>query len=77
MLEVSENVKNKFKDQAKRPSASFLLSGLNMINQFDQGYKQSKNQRLHVELCLMKLSQLDRVFTISAPRGEVKKKVLT
>ena len=77
LLEVSDNVKNKFKDQAKRASASFLLSGLNMINEFDQGYKQSKNQRLHIELCLMKLSQLDRVFTISAPQEGVKKKVLT
>ena len=76
LLEVSENVKNKFKDQAERSSTSFLLSGLNMINQCDQGYKQSKNQRLHIELCLMKLSQLDRAFKLSAPEEVVKKKSL-
>ena len=73
LLEVSENVKNKFKDQAERSSTSFLLSGLNMINQCDQGYKQSKNQRLHIELCLMKLSQLDRAFKLSAPEEREKK----
>ncbi|MDB4316477.1 DNA polymerase III subunit gamma/tau [Cyclobacteriaceae bacterium] len=76
LLEVSENVKNKFKDQAERSSTSFLLSGLNMINLCDQGYKQSKNQRLHIELCLMKLSQLDRAFKLSAPEEVVKKKSL-
>lgn len=74
LLEVSENIKNKFKDQAERSSTSFLLSGLNMINQCDQGYKQSKNQRLHIELCLMKLSQLDRAFKLSAPEEREKKK---
>ena len=73
LLEVSENIKNKFKDQAERSSTSFLLSGLNMINQCDQGYKQSKNQRLHIELCLMKLSQLDRAFKLSAPEEREKK----
>ena len=73
LLEVSENIKNKFKDQAERSSTSFLLSGLNMINQCDQGYKQSKNQRLHIELCLMKLSQLDRAFKLSAPEETEKK----
>ena len=76
LLEVSENVKNKFLDQAERSSTSFLLSGLNMINQCDLSYKQSKNQRLHIELCLMKLSQLDRAFKLSAPEEVVKKKVL-
>ena len=77
LLEVSEKVKNKFKDQSEDLSASFLLSGLNIINQCDQGYKQSKNQRLHIELCLMKLSQLDRAFKLSAPQEALKKKVLT
>jgi DNA polymerase-3 subunit gamma/tau len=64
-------------DQAERSSTSFLLSGLNMINQCDLSYKQSKNQRLHIELCLMKLSQLDRAFKLSAPEEVVKKKALT
>jgi|TARA_B110000495_G_scaffold92113_1_gene79556 DNA polymerase-3 subunit gamma/tau len=77
LLEVSENVKNKFMDQAERSSTSFLLSGLNMINQCDLSYKQSKNQRLHIELCLMKLSQLDRAFKLSVPEEVVKKKALT
>ncbi|MBV6647294.1 MAG: DNA polymerase III subunit gamma/tau [Cyclobacteriaceae bacterium] len=77
LLQVSDNVRAKYEQQSQQLSASFLLSGLNLINQFDVHYKTSKNQRLHVELCLMKLSQLDRATKLAADtsRSEVKKKV--
>jgi len=77
LLKVSENVKAKYKEQATAVSASFLLSGLNLINQFDLNYKSSKNQRLHVELCLMKLSHLKSAIklTESSLDEGVKKKV--
>ena len=74
LLEVSENIKNKYKEQAKRFSTSFLLSALNMLNQCDLGYKQSKSQRLHVELCLMKLSQLNRAVKLPGSMDSVEKK---
>ncbi|MDH5608871.1 MAG: DNA polymerase III subunit gamma/tau [Cyclobacteriaceae bacterium] len=75
LLQVSDNVKEKYKEQATRFSSSYLLSGLNILNQCDLHYKSSKNQRLHVELCLMKLSQLNGAFTLTASSGEPKKKV--
>ncbi|MFY0689481.1 MAG: DNA polymerase III subunit gamma/tau [Cyclobacteriaceae bacterium] len=74
LLQVSDNVKSRYLEQANKFSSSFLLTGLNLLNQCDLSYKQSKNQRLHVELCLMKLSQLNRAVTF-AESGEVKKKV--
>jgi DNA polymerase-3 subunit gamma/tau len=37
---------------------SFLLSGLSIGGQCDMNFKQAKDQRLHVELCLMKLASL-------------------
>ena len=78
LLQVSGNVREKYAEQAKRFTSSFLLSGLNILNQCDLAYKTSKNQRLHVEICLMKLSQLNRAFKLSEPPTEpeeVKKKV--
>lgn len=78
LMEVPENLKARYKEQANALSSSFLLTGLNLMNQFDLNYKQSKNQRLHVELCLMKLSQLNRAIKLG-PNGSsdngAKKKV--
>ncbi|MDX5346625.1 MAG: DNA polymerase III subunit gamma/tau, partial [Hymenobacteraceae bacterium] len=77
LLEVSENVKAKYADQANRSSLSFLLSGLNVVSQCDINYKSSKNQRLHVELCLMKLAYLNDALNFAqsgASNGEAKKK---
>lgn len=78
LLNVSSNVQVKYIDQAKNTSLSFLLSGLNILNHTDLNYKSSKNQRLHVELALMKLAHLKDAFSLkSLDSGEVKKKALT
>ena len=58
LLEVSENIKSKYLEQSKASSKSFLLSALNISNQCDIYYKGSKNQRLHVEIALMKMAYL-------------------
>lgn len=65
LMEIPENLSARYREQSAALSPSYLLSGLNLLNQFDLNYKQSKNQRLHVELCLMKLSQLNRAITLS------------
>ncbi len=79
LLEVPENSLEKYQEQANVLSASYLLTGLNLMNQVDLNYKQSKNQRLHVELCLMKLSQLNNAIKLSQFGGSngdgAKKKV--
>ena len=58
LLEVSENVKSRYLEQSKKASKGFLLSALNISNQCDIYYKGSKNQRLHVEIALMKMAHL-------------------
>lgn len=59
LLEVSDNIKTQYAQQANKAPLSFLLSGLNIVSQCDQNFKASKNQRLHVELALMKLAYLN------------------
>lgn len=82
LLEVSESARTKYLDQSRRASLSFLLSALSIGNQCDIHYKTSKNQRLHVELCLMKLAKLPDLLELQALPQEhghgaeaVKKKV--
>ena len=75
LLQVSESAQQRYRDQSQRTSISFLLSALNMSNQCDLGYKSSKNQRLHVELLLMKLAKLPRAVSLAAlAQDDAKKK---
>ncbi|MBB3967665.1 DNA polymerase III subunit gamma/tau [Mucilaginibacter phyllosphaerae] len=83
LLEVSETIKARYLQQSQAASVSFLLSAMNIANQCDISYKLSKNQRLQVELALLKMSNLLSVFNmasmpvsenVTTPNGEVKKK---
>ena len=82
LLEVSEGIKNKYLQQSQQSSVSFLLSALNIANQCDLNYKLSKNQRLQVELALLKMCNLPSVFSLattpltvtSDAEGQLKKK---
>jgi DNA polymerase-3 subunit gamma/tau len=77
LLEVAPNVANKFAQQSQSCSSSWLLNALNLLNQTDFNYKLSKNQRLHVELALMKLCNLGRAIQLSTqqPLVDEKKKI--
>ncbi|UKJ08663.1 DNA polymerase III subunit gamma/tau [Solitalea lacus] len=77
LLEVSEGIKQKYLEQSQKAPVSFLLSGLNIGNQADLNYKGSKNQRLQVELALMKMCHIRAALNLSngqLPQAEVKKK---
>lgn len=72
LLEVSEGIKAKYLQQSQASSVSFLLSAMNIANQCDLSYKLSKNQRLQVELALLKMCHLPSAFhMLSAPAGEM------
>ncbi|MDP3469478.1 MAG: DNA polymerase III subunit gamma/tau [Daejeonella sp.] len=81
LLEVSEGIRQKYQLQSQTAPLSFLISALNISNQCDLNYKTSKNQRLQVELALIKLCHIPAVINLSAagmpqiPEGEVKKKL--
>ncbi|MDR0712228.1 MAG: DNA polymerase III subunit gamma/tau [Prevotellaceae bacterium] len=58
LLEASESIKKMFREQAVSCEARFLFEALNLAILCDVGYKASGNPRLHVELCLLKISYL-------------------
>lgn len=76
LMEVSDNVASRYLEQSRNIPSSYLLNAINITNQFDINYKSSKNQRLHLELCLMKLCYLQSLLDskLLASAGEDKKK---
>ncbi|MXV14667.1 DNA polymerase III subunit gamma/tau [Hufsiella ginkgonis] len=79
LLEVSEGIRQKYLQQSQATSVSFLLSALSITNQCDLNYKMSKNQRLQVELALIKLCHIASALNLSenqvtAEDGQTKKK---
>ncbi|WP_019946126.1 DNA polymerase III subunit gamma/tau [Hymenobacter aerophilus] len=84
LLEVSDNIRARYVQQAQAAPLAFLLSGLNLVSLCDREFKQAKNQRLHVELMLMKLAYLNGAVQFardlsagpaaSPQNGEAKKK---
>ncbi|MCX8489653.1 MAG: DNA polymerase III subunit gamma/tau, partial [Cyclobacteriaceae bacterium] len=77
LMEVPDSIKKRYLQQAQACPQSLLLSWLNIANQCDIQYKGSKNQRLTVELALMKMAHVNAIFTnVTAPTTEaVKKKI--
>jgi len=59
LLEVGETAKQNYLEQSKKTNGSFLIKALDIANDCDLKYKSSKNQRLLVELTLMKLASID------------------
>jgi DNA polymerase-3 subunit gamma/tau len=72
LLDVGNNIKEKYKQQAAAISSAVLIEMLNIINKFEINYKSSKNQRLHVELCLIQLCNIGVAPLTSAPTEEKK-----
>lgn len=58
LLDVSDNIKKRYLEQSSLLSSGLLLSALNIANQCEISYKTSKNQRLQVELALLKMCHL-------------------
>ena len=74
LLEVSQSVREKYADQANSSPMSFLMSGLNLLSKADLEYKGRKNQRLHVELVLMKIAYLNAAISLSQHESSAEKK---
>mgnify|MGYP002777641770 CR=1 FL=1 len=74
LLEVPESTAKRYAEQARQAAQSLLLSWLNLASQCDIQYKASKNQRLLVELTLMKMVHVLSVIQLPADEA-VKKKV--
>ena len=59
LLEVGENVKQDYARQSQAAERSWLLKALEIANECALNYRNSRNPRLLVELCLMQLASLN------------------
>ena len=67
LLDQNINLKKRYVDQSKLIDLDFILNSINLIEECSFKYKNSKNQRLLTEICLMKLCSIRNI--------ELKKKV--
>lgn len=61
LMEVGAGIREKYLSQSKEVSLPFLYSGLEICNQADIQFRSSRNQRLTIELALVKLANLSEV----------------
>lgn len=65
LLEVGDHVKQRYLDQSRDLSSGLLLTTLNLANQCEINYRSSKNQRLQVELSLLKMCHISNAIRLS------------
>ena len=58
LLEVSDQQRERYQQQAQRCQIPFLYHALRLMNQCDINYRQSSNKRLLVELTLIEIAQI-------------------
>lgn len=67
LLEVTGSVAQRFTEQAARAGLPFLFEAVNLLTALDAGFRTATNQRLHVELGLMKLCGMGQKKNIADP----------
>jgi len=65
LLQVAESTQRRYLEQSGKLPLGYILSSLSVGSHLDINYKSAKNQRLHVEIGLMKLSQIQNVLNLS------------
>ena len=59
LLEVGEQIQKRYLTDASRCSVGFLLNAVKIANECDFKYKASTDKRLHVELALLRIAELN------------------
>ena len=76
LLDIGTAFADKYRQQASAISFAFILNALNIVNDCDDKYKASRNPRLLIELCLMKLAHLNSYLVGIGDIEDLKKKFL-
>ncbi|MRG47608.1 DNA polymerase III subunit gamma/tau [Chitinophaga sp. SYP-B3965] len=78
LMEVSANLKDRYKQMSARISSAYIVTALHLLNETEIGYRMARNKRLHVEMALIRLCYLQQAVTLVSndQTGEVVKKNL-
>ena len=69
LLEVSDQMRERYQEQARKCQIPFLYDALKLMNQCDINYRQSSNKRLLVELTLIQIAQITQPAEDGASAG--------
>ena len=69
LLEVSDQQRHDYQEQARKCPTPFLYQALKLMNQCDINYRQSSNKRLLVELTLIEIAQITQPDDADASVG--------
>lgn len=72
LLEMSEQMKQKYKEQAESCKPRFLYRAIKLCNDCAMAYKTSNNKRLQLEICLIQVAQLNEEDSPEAGRRPAK-----
>ena len=61
LLEQNKSLLNRYIEQANKKSLNFILTAIELTEDCSYRYRTSKNQRLLVEICLMKLCSISQI----------------
>ena len=76
LLEVSDDIRQRYAEQAKRCTPKFLYAAIRKCTDCDLNYKVSQNKRLLVELTLIEISQIATGEADGNPSGLGPTKIL-
>ena len=65
LLEVSNQLRQRYIEQSSRCSLPFLVKALDINNQCDLDYRNASNKRLHLEVNLMKMCALNQTASVT------------
>lgn len=65
LLEVSESLQSRYREQAQLSPTAFLLSALNLCNECDVNFRMARNKRLHVEMALIKMTYINQAVNLA------------
>src|SRR5690606_25261786 len=65
LLDTSDTIRQRYLTQSQQVSPGLLLSALNIANHCEVNYRTSKNQRLQVELALLKMCHVSSAIQLA------------
>jgi len=68
LMEVSNQLKDRYMKQAAQCSTQFLLKSLDLANECDINFRSANNKRLHLEIALMKMLPAQQPQPIQQPQ---------
>ncbi len=78
LMDIAEGLKKRYHTQANTIGYNIIINALSILNGCELSYKMSRNKRLHVELALIKLCNLQQaVQLLTEASGDLVKKKLT